>query len=274
MSLVVCALMLGAFFFASAETKFLTLTVADVGQGDGLIIITPSHQTILVDGGPKTDFDLQVAQRLPWFDRQIDLVVSTHPDSDHLTGLTSVLQHYQVKRIIYAGVKDDSKGYQAFLKLAQDKNTELVAVSAGDQVDLGHQVKIVVEAPVGSCSGLIPKVVHDCNVVTKLIYDKTSALLTGDTDFDEETAMVASKEDLHAQVLKVAHHGSHYATSESFLQAVNPKYAVISVGANNHYGHPSASVISELKDAGVATYRTDQLGAVVFTSDGQNWSVK
>ncbi|GAI41662.1 unnamed protein product, partial [marine sediment metagenome] len=233
---------------ASMPDDKLRVSFLDVGQGDA-ILIQKGNQQVLVDGGPSPQaISLELGNQMPFWDRTIELVVLTHPDSDHLAGLVEVLQRFQVKQVLYPDLDSESPLYDEWLKLIEAKNIKHTIAQAGQQINLGAGAVIKV---------LHPQIAHltgtesdtDNNgVVLRLSIDNVSFLLTADIMQEAEFKLIADRADLSSTVLKVAHHGSDTSTTPEFLAVVNPQLAVISAGADNKFGHPSDEVLERLKE--------------------------
>jgi len=250
----------------------LHVSFLDVGQGDAILIQLPSHQNILIDGGPDPQkINLELGKKLPFWDRTIDLMISTQPQADHITGLVEVLQRYKVKQVLEPGVPYDSSIYQLWLKLVGEKQIKHDIARAGQEIDLGNGIKMeVLNPPLVHFEGTSSDVDNN-GVVLRLSWGKVSFLFTADIRQEAEFGLIQQRADLRGTILKVAHHGSKTSTSPQFLAAVDPEIAVISVGANNPFGHPGQEVVKRLvgrlgKDK---VYRTDEDGTVEFITDGE-----
>jgi competence protein ComEC len=245
----------------------LHVAFLDVGQGDAIFITTPRGQQILVDGGPASSAVLAgIGSAMPFWDRSLDVVVNTHPDDDHLAGLLGVLERYQVSQVILSDVGDDKPLYAAWQKALVGEGATVTRAQAGMRLALGDGIEVEVLHP-----GAVPagQVLNDHSVVLRLTDGRVSFLLTGDIQADVEQELVESGRPLAATVLKVAHHGSITSSTPAWLAAVDPQVAVISVGAGNHFGHPSPEVLQRYAAAGIPVLRTDQAGSVEFVTDGQ-----
>lgn len=255
----------------------LHVSFLDVGQGDGILIQTPSHQNILIDGGPDPQsINLELSKKLPFWDRTIDLMISTQPQADHITGLVEVLQRYKVKQVLEPEIPYDSFIYREWLRLIEEKGIEHNIARAGQEIDLGQGIKIEVLNPPAE---LLQGTSHDVDnngVVIKLSWGKVSFLFTADIREEAEFELIGQRANLRSTVLKVAHHGSKTSTSPQFLAVVDPGVAVISVGANNPFGHPGPEVVERLIDrlGEEKVYRTDEDGAIEFITDGEKLWVK
>ncbi len=246
----------------------LRVTVLDVGQGDSILIETPAGHRILVDGGPSGAGIAQALGRtLPASARRIDLLVLTHAQDDHVSGLVEVLQRYEVGAALEGPLPGGTAAYRAWRDELERADVPVLRAETGQRIELGDGARIEVLSPLPE---LVTGTVDDLNnnsVVLRLVYGEVSFLLTGDLAADGEAALLDAPSDLHATVLKVGHHGSDGSTTPAFLDAVDPSVAVISVGAENTFGHPSPT--TRLRLAGVPLLRTDDNGDVSFETDGR-----
>lgn len=256
--------------FALTAKPYLMVDFLDVGQGDSFFIETPGMQHILIDGGPDSSVLKKLAEIMPFWDKEIDLVILTHPDSDHLTGLIDVLQKYKVDNIVWTGIQRSGDTYQEWLKLLaqQQKNGAKIMIAESDEEIKAGDVSIDILHPSSSLQGQFFKEANDTCVVSRLLYGKNSFLFAADITSNVEQELADDKSDLQSDVLKVAHHGSKYSTSDIFLSAVKPKIAVISVGAKNTYGFPTPEVLQRLQKFGIKVFRTDEDGDVKMITDG------
>jgi competence protein ComEC len=235
----------------------------DVWQGDSILIHTPKGESVLIDGGNNQMGDTVVHDIQNLHINEINAMIATHPDADHIGGLDTVLKNIKIDNVYTPKVTSNTKTYEDFIMAVKDKGLKLKEAKEGVSIDLqGVIAKFV--GPVKTYG----TETNDWSAVLKLTYGKNSFLFTGDAPILSEHDMIASGEDLHADVLKVGHHGAKTATSQAFLDAVKPKYAVISVGKGNDYGHPTAEVLNRLHQNHVETYRTDEIGTVEAISDG------
>lgn len=240
----------------------------DVGQGDS-ILIQFAGKNILVDGGER-NMGLRVSSYLRNQGiTEIDLMVATHPHSDHIGGLITILSDFKVKEVMDSGQVHTSKTYENFLTLIDQKNIPYRAAERGQTIDLDPYIKIEVLSPPPPSSRL--KDLNENSIVLKITYDQVTFLLMGDAGFDAEDFI--SSDNIDSDILKVGHHGSKYATGTAFLKKVTPAVSVIQSGEGNSYGHPALETISRLQNTGSEIYRTDTHGSIVITTDGRSYSV-
>lgn len=249
---------------------YLHVVFCDVGQGDGIFILTPRGHKILIDGGPSPSRFLEcVGKRLPFWDRSIDLVILTHPDIDHLTGLVPVLERYQVKAVLESGIKGDTPAWENWHKSIESRGITRYEARRGTIVRFrdGLLMQVIHPENIFTCPDD-----NACSVAVRASYGKASFLFTGDINAEVESELVESGLELSSAVLKVSHHGARNATSQDFLKAVKPMVAVISVGKDNPFGHPAKAVLERLR--GVKIMRTDLDGTVEIITDGRYLWVK
>ncbi len=256
----------------STPDGLLHVAFLDVGQGDAIFVQTPGGAQLVIDGGPSSStMAAEVGRRMPFWDREIELVVMTHPDEDHFAGLLPLLERYRVGRVLEPGVREDTTSYGQWETLIEAGHVPAVVVRAGTRIALDDGVWAEVLNPPDP----LPSSEASDNtnsVVLRLGYGQVTFLLTGDLEAEGEARLLRQGLDLRSTVLKVSHHGSKTGTTGAFLAAVQPAVAVISVGADNRFGHPAPEVLERL--SGVPVYRTDQHGTVEFITDGRRLWVR
>jgi competence protein ComEC len=260
------------------EIKDLKVNFLSVGQGDSAFIKTSQNHQILIDGGPDSTVVSKIAKQMPFWDRSLDLVILSHPEKDHMQGIIEILKRYKADYIVWSGIKKQDAEYLEWLKvLVKQKNAgaKIITAESGQKIKIGD-LAIDILNPEENLFGKEVKNVNETSIVTKLIYGKNSFLFVGDIGFETEKKLVSaySQEDveLKADVLKVAHHGSKYSTSEEFLQSIKPSIAVISVGKNS-YGHPTPETLQRLENFGINVLQTDQFGDIILISNGQEINI-
>ena len=234
---------------------------------------------ILIDGGPDAIVITRLDALLPMWQKSLDVVVLTHPDSDHLHGLLYVLKKYKVDYIVWTGIVRGGAQYEKWLTLlkeAQHQGTKIVIANLGDHIKNGNVVMDILH-PFTDIAGQDFRPNNndnDTGIVSRLMYGKNSFLFTADISSVVESELIDKKIPIDSDILKVGHHGSKYSSSKDFLQAVHPSLAVISAGVHNPYGHPTPEVLQRLQDFDITTLRTDQQGTVKIISDGNTYSIK
>jgi competence protein ComEC len=254
----------------------LHVSFLNVGQGDA-VLIEKGHHQILVDGGPDPRATLlELAAKMPFWDRTIDMVILTHPHADHLTGLVDVVKRYRVKRVLSADLSDDSPLFSEWQRQIDLKGITRDVVTRGYSAHLGSDVTLTVLNPGQSLLTGTGSQADDNCVVVKVDAGRIGFLLAGDITREVEMEMIGARAALDSTVLKVAHHGSARSTGDEFLAVVTPRAVVISVGAGNGYGHPHDAVVDRLAAhvGAESIYRTDEHGTVEFVTDGERLWVK
>jgi len=250
----------------------LRVSFLDVGQGDAILVQVPAGQDILIDGGPSPQaVSLALGEKMPFWDRTIDLVVLTHPHADHITGLVEVLRRYEVKQVLYPDLACDSPIYEEWWKLIRVKGIKCTVAQAGQQIDLGAGVVIEVLNPPAPMLTDTRSDMDNNGVVLRIGMGRVSFLFTADIMAEAELELGNRRAPLASTVLKVAHHGSDTSTTPEFLAVVSPQVVVISAGEDNPFGHPSGAVIGRLREkpGEENIYRTAEHGTIEFITDGK-----
>ena len=239
----------------------LTVHYIDVGQADS-ILLQCDGEAMLIDGGNVADSQTVVSYLQHQGVEELSYVVNTHAHEDHVGGLAGALSQYPAGEVLSPVTEYDSQAFGNFLKYTQEQGLSLTVPEPGDTWTVGTAA-VTVLGPVQDYDDT-----NNTSIVLRVDFGETSFLFTGDMERSAEEDLLESGAWLEADVLKVGHHGSDTSTSYPFLREVDPDYAVISVGENNDYGHPSEDTLSRLRDDDVTVYRTDLQGDVVCTSDG------
>lgn len=258
----------------------LTVTVLNVGQGDSILVRTPT-QTILVDTSDLDEHENLRRELKKHKVTTVDKLITTHPHADHLGGASVVLKECDVKAVYDNGVPSTAKFYLNYLKTVKEKKIAYKNLKAGDTLDFGGGVKFKVLSPTKemvenpATSAKNGKVdLNATSIVGRLTFGDFAMMLTGDIETEGEKAIVEKNKNIKCQVLKVGHHGSKTSSSNAFLKAVQPEVAIISCGAGNDYGHPHKAPVDRLTAAKAKIYRTDTMGNITVTSDGKTYKVK
>jgi len=245
----------------------LEVSFLDVGQGDSILVCTPAGQQVLIDGGPDPEAVCrELGERMPFWDRSLDVVVLTHADDDHLLGLVEVLGRYDVGLVVESGCEKGTSSYREWRRLLDGDGVRILEAAAGQQLDLGDGLTMEILHPQPELMTGTESDVNNNSVVLRLIWREVSFLLTGDVFDEAERRILQNGYALRSTVLKVAHHGSATSSCPEFLSAVSPQVAVISVGENT-FGHPDSGTLDRL--SGIDVYRTDERGTITFSTDGE-----
>ena len=273
--LLVIAILVSATAAALPDEKLHT-SFLDVGDGDAILIQRGTRQ-ILVDGGPSPQaITLALGKEMPFWDRTIDLVILTHPHADHIIGLIEVLNRYRVGQVLYSELEYDSDVYDEWLRLLEEKKVDSTPARAGQQIEFGADVTLEVLNPQTPVLSGTESDIDNNGIVLRLEMGAVSFLLTADAMWQLEYELIARRANLKATILKVAHHGSSTSTTPEFLSVVDPQMAIISVGEDNPYGHPTSEVMERLiAILGLENiYRTDEHGTTEFITDGERLWIK
>lgn len=232
----------------------------DVGQGDSALIKTGEGHYILIDGGPDSKIIEKLSSEIPFWQKEIDLVLLTHPHSDHINGLIDVIDKYDVKNIVWTGVLDTTSSYKTWLDLIEESN--VIIAQAGQRIK-GDSFHMDILYPFASLEGESFKDLNETSIISRIVFSDKSFIFTGDASRIQEE-LVADMFELDTDVLSVGHHGSKTSTSKAFLEEVKPDYAVISAGRGNSYGHPHSQTLELLENYGIKVLRTDIDGDIKF----------
>lgn len=269
--LIVLIIFLPWLVLFSWPSQKLNFIACNVGQGDAILLTKGSTQ-VLIDGGPNKKVLACLSENMPFWDRKIELMVNTHPDKDHLAGLIDVIERYKVKELISNNLIEKTETFKKFQRQVASRKIKVYSPKKGDRIkinDFDFQVlwpekrkgdsiiwqKYLSDKVLGAQA--IKEGANDYSIVLHFKYHNFDALLTGDITSRVEDRLIQENHFSGIEVLKVAHHGSKYSSSQEFLQAVKPKIAVISVG-KNPWGHPTQEVLARLKSVGAKILRTDQ----------------
>lgn len=255
------------FSIVRPEPKLLEVSFLDVGQGDAILIESPSGVDVLIDGGPDRSVLRTLPKELGLFDRTIDVVIATHPDKDHVAGLPNVFDRYRIRYYFAPGVAGESSFADALRASAvAEPNSRTLTARRGMRLHLGDGVYADILFPDRDVSGVET---NDGSTALRLVYGTTSFLMAGDLASKTET-YIASLDGaaLRSDVLKVSHHGSKSSTNEAWLAAVGPEIVVISASKDNTYGHPAPEVLERIRAAEATILSTMDGGTVRLVSDG------
>ena len=250
------------------------MVFVDVGQGDGMLILSPTGKSVLIDAGLRKSAPAMLDVLRKEKVSELDLAIATHPHADHIGGISDVLQRVPTKLFMDSGFAHPSGTYRQLLEFLETSKTKVITARSGRKIDLGGGAVMEVLAP---REHLLRGTRSDANsnsVVVRVTHGDVSVLLTGDAEDPTERRLMEEPSKLASTILKVAHHGSEHSSSSTFLGHVKPKAAIISCGLNNKYGHPAAGTLSRLQRMGAAIYRTDLQGDLRLVTDGERWTIQ
>lgn len=255
------------------RNDYLEVVFFDVGQGDAVFIETPQKHQILIDGGPNAKIMEKLSKEMPFYDKKIDLVILTHPEKDHLSGLIDVLKNYKVDNVLWTGVKRKTDEYKEWIDLLDKEKANIFLARKGMRIK-ANDVFFDIIHPLELLKGKELENSNDTSIVSRLTFYQNSFLFTGDISGLVEKNLALSQEIIRSNVLKVSHHGSKTSSIPQFIVAVFPDIAVISNGKNNRYGHPHKQVLEFFEKYGIPVLRTDVKGDIKLFSNGEKMFVK
>lgn len=258
------------FLIFQHNNKYLKVVFLDVGQGDAIYIEAPNGRQMLIDGGPDAKLLSSLAKVMPFADRSIDMILTTHPDQDHIGGFPLLLDNYKVTSIIENGTVSTTAVSDSLEEKITKKKINKIIARRGMHIILDAEKNIYFDIlfPDRDISKMDS---NDGSVVGKLVYGNNSFMLTGDAPLYTENLIEWNEKDstLKSDVLKLGHHGSRTSSSILWLEKVNPKVAIISAGKNNKYGHPHQELLDRLLSLKIPFLSTADLGNIIFESDGK-----
>lgn len=263
------------FIFQTKDIGKAKIVFCDIGQGDGMLIVSPEGKQIVFDGGPGTKIVDCLSKNMPFWDRTIEMVVLSHPQKDHMEGLVDVLEKYKVENVVTTGITNDTKIFETWKNDIENEGAKIYKPKAGDKIlpDAGSNFELDVlwpsEEKYKDWEVSVPSDLNDSSVVLMVSYGSFCAYLTGDLP-KEFLENITGRE---CQVLKVSHHGSRTGTNEKILDAIRPEYAVIQVGKNNRFGHPHKEIMKMLEDRGIKVFRNDVEGDITLEFGQDSYKV-
>lgn len=253
-------------YSSSPTSGKLKIHFIDVGQGDSELIQS-QNENMLIDTGTNESKNSLISYLKQQNIKKIDYLVLTHPHEDHIGGADAVIENFDIGKIYMPHVTSNTRTFRSLAKAIKAKGLKAESPELSSTFKLGG-ADCIVYGPINT----VQKDLNTFSIVIKVTFGKNRFLFTGDAQASNEKDMMEKGYDLSSDVLKVGHHGSHTSTSDAFLNAVNPKYAVISCGKGNDYGHPHKSTMKKLEAKSIPVYRTDECGTIVCESDGSNIS--
>lgn len=273
LSLSIIALLLGFFLLTSSrepQTNITKVHFFDIGQGDSIFVETAHGKQMLIDGGKNSQVLMELSDVMPLDDKTIDVVIATHPDADHIGGLTPVLSRYDVGLFLTSDVDTDSEILKDLKKVLLENKVSSYFVRGGMNIMLDTDVEFEIMFPDRETKNWET---NTASVVGKLNIGETSVMLTGDSPASIEKYLVDSNLDIDVDILKLGHHGSKTSSSIEFIKATSPKLVIISAGKDNRYGHPAPEVMKIIRNLGIQEMSTISSGTIGLQTDGRRWAL-
>lgn len=266
-------LLFGVFLYETIRFNDgkMHIVFCDVGQGDAVFVRTPKGADILVDGGPDNKVLSCLSSHMPFYDRDLELVFLTHPDSDHMAGLIEIVRRYSVKRFYTSDIQGDTDLYREFVRLLKERSINTEYTWMGDRMKVSDNVEIETLWPPKQSSGFVKNNKNIFSLVQHLSFGDFDMLLTGDTESAELNAIMSGVDNI--EVLKMPHHGAKNGVDSQLFKEFHPALAVISVGKDNRYGHPAEGVLKLLQDYKIRYKRTDRDGKVEIVVSKEKYEV-
>lgn len=254
--------------FRALPDGYLHVYFLDVGQGDSILIRTPSDQFILIDGGPDDKVLTELNDVMPFYKKRLDFVILTHAHADHINGLVSVLKRYDIGQVLITGARSHGFYYEEFLRIINELNIPLVIAESARDFDFGDFVYLDILYPIESLLGREISNINNSSIVARLLYGENKLLLTGDAEIEVEKEQLMTDFDLRASIYKVGHHGSRNSSSLEYLKEIRPDTAVIQCGIDNKFNHPHPeTLINLVRVLNGEIYRNDLQGRVHLIFD-------
>ncbi|MFC1656302.1 ComEC/Rec2 family competence protein [Patescibacteria group bacterium] len=261
---LVVFLIIELFLISQLPYQKILVSFLDVGQGDSIFIRTPDDYTVLIDGGPSASVLDELGEVVPIYNRTIDLIVLSHPHADHVNGLVEVVKRFEVKKVLIIGTPYHNAFYKEFLRVINQNEISLNIAQSNSDIKLGNYVFIDVVWPTNSMVGKHFENVNNASLSVRVLFDDYSVLLTGDAEIEQEREIVDSGFDIWADILKAGHHGSRTASSDEFLDKVEPETVVIQTEKENDFNHPHKETLQKFRERNIEVKRNDVEGRIDF----------
>lgn len=270
--LVICSTSI-AFIFLFSRSGTLRVSFLDIGQGDAILIQTPSHKKMLIDGGPSNVVLSRIADEVSYFMRDIDVMLETHPDADHVTGLIPVLEKYNVLHVVTSPGVGSTGVFEDLGKHIDDEGAGVHLARTGDVIDFHDGVLVKILYPPQKY--IVKKNdTNDASISVVVVYGEHTFLLTGDLASNQEGKLISAGIPKSITVYKAGHHGSKYSSGEQLLSYIRPEYSIISAGKDNKYGHPNPEAVGRLQKYSKEILSTIERGTISFETDGRTLEVE
>lgn len=256
-------------YYHYQKNNDLEVSFIDVGQGDAIFIKTPEKHQVIIDFGSSQGIN-DLNKKIPWWNKKIDLAIITHPHDDHIIGLIQIIKNYKVRNIMYTGIIFDSPAYLELLKEIEKKNIPLLIPQKNQSIKLGKDCNLDILFPWESFLNKEIDNLNNSSIISQLSCQNSKFLFMGDAEIEVENEILKKGINIKSDVLKIGHHGSITSSQQEFLEKVDPQIAIIMVGKNNKFNHPSLRVLKRLEKLKIKTFRTDLDGTITIISDGKN----
>ncbi len=260
--------LVGLWAWSGLPDGHLKIWYLDVGQGDAILMRLPAGEWILTDAGPDSSILDRLGEIIPFYEKEIELVILTHPHADHINGLPEILNRYKVNNLLLSGVNYDYAAYRQIMEMARLKGVKLRYPRQGEDLRLGKAALDLIYPErdlIGKSFGNI----NNSSIVYRLIFGEFSGFFSGDLELEKELEVVSRAElNLSADVLKAGHHASKTSNSPELLEKIRPQAVIVSCGVDNTFKHPFAGTLENFKKSGAEVFRTDLEGTIEIVSDG------
>lgn len=254
--------------YTKTSSQNLQIHYLDIGQGDATLIITPENQKILIDTGPIGNLNQKFKEYVSYFEKEIDLLILTHPDSDHIGGIFDVLKIFEIKEMVLSQNIHQNADFQRLLQIIKSKNIPTLFANQNTDLRIGKNVFIDFLYPFKNSSNQEQNSFSNSSLVLKILYGQQSFLFTGDAEIKQEKLITLSQQNIKADIYQAGHHGSKTSSSTSFLQAIQPKITIVSAAKDNSFGHPHQEILDRFKSFGIEIYQTLEEGDISLYSNG------
>lgn len=256
-------------YYCYQKNNNLEVSFIDVGQGDAIFIKTPEKHQILIDFGSGQGIN-DLNKKIPWWNKKIDLIMITHPHDDHIIGLIQIIKNYKIKNIMYTGIVYDSSAYLELLEEIEKKNISLLVPQKNQSIKLGKNCDLNIIFPWENFYNKEIDNLNNSSIISQLNCKNSRFLFMGDAEEEVENKLLEENMDIKSDILKIGHHGSITSSQQEFLEKIAPQMAIIMVGKNNKFNHPSLRILKRLEKLKIKTLRTDLNGTITIISDGKN----
>lgn len=270
LAIIICSLNFFQLYSKSCSNNEILIHYIDVGQGD-CILIQVNEKNLLIDSGPASNRNDLLDYLSKLNIKKFDYIIATHPHEDHIGNMDTIIKRFNIDKFYAPKVTHTSICFENMVNALVDKSLKINVLKKGESdIELGENTNIEIFSPL---ENMISENYNDYSPVIKITFHNNSFLFTGDAEAYTENQLLSDNVNLKSDIIKIGHHGSKTSTSYNFLHEVNPSFAIISVGEDNTYGHPSLDTLLNLNLMNIKTYRTDLNGTIIVTSNGNTISI-